>query len=365
MKKLIFVLIISFFLTVCIPFSVRAVPVEEQTQELYDGLPAETREILSSFGIDLSQDGELFDISFSRVFKTLAQVFSGSMKQPLSFTVRMLVMLAVVSLFKELAAGFEKIISLFCTLMCCAAALGGVSDCINALMSSAKICSDFLLVYVPVFALIVTFSGSAATALTYNSTVLAFSEIISRFSSVYMLPVCGILMSMGTAFSLNPVFNSSKLVAAVNKCITWVSRTVMSVFAAVLSLKGIMSTAADSLTSRGIKLMFSSLVPVIGGALSEAYSSIAGSLALARGSVAVLGIAAVFALNLPVLAESAMYGVSLSLLSFASDAAGQHGMSSVLGCMKCTVRLMSMLVIMQIFLTVISTGTVLLMRGNA
>lgn len=354
---------ISAFLLCFIPMSARAMQIDEQAQAIYDGLDEGTRDILSSFGVDAAVDGDIFDVSFSRVFSALAGIFTTGLREPMRFTGRMLAVVAAAALFGELAGGFEKTVSLFCTFLCAASAMEGISGCVNALMSSVKICSGFLLAYVPVFALAVSLSGSPASALTYNSAVLTFSEIISRFSNTYMLPACGVLLSVGTAFSVNPVFRSGKLTQAVNRGIAKTAGAVMSVFTAVLGLKGIMNGAADGVASRGIRLVFSSLVPVIGSALSEAYSSIAGSLSLAKSSIAVFGIAAVFAVNLPVLLHSAAYGICLSLLSFASEAAGQKGMSSVFSLMRCTVRLMSVLVIMQIFLIVISTGIVLLTRG--
>lgn len=76
----------------------------------------------------------------------------------------------------------------------------------------------------------------------------------------------------------------------------------MILFVAVLSVSRFAATAFDSVAARGVRFAVSSLVPVVGGSISEAMGSVAGAAKLLRNSVGTVGVVALFAVYLmPVL----------------------------------------------------------------
>jgi stage III sporulation protein AE len=68
---------------------------------------------------------------------------------------------------------------------------------------------------------------------------------------------------------------------------------ICSIVTAVLSIKGILSNIADTVAVKGTKLLVSSVVPIIGGSVSDAYASVVNSLLLLRSSVGIFGIVAI------------------------------------------------------------------------
>lgn len=81
----------------------------------------------------------------------------------------------------------------------------------------------------------------------------------------------------------------------------------MSIFAGILGVTSFASTSFDSLAARGVKFAISASVPVVGGSISEAMSSIAGSAMLLKNAVGIGGVIMLFALfALPLLKLSAL-----------------------------------------------------------
>lgn len=85
----------------------------------------------------------------------------------------------------------------------------------------------------------------------------------------------------------------SELFAKLHKTILSFS---MSIFAGILGVSSFASASFDSLAARGVKFAISSSVPVVGGSLSEAMSSVAESAMLLKNAVGLGGVLALFAM---------------------------------------------------------------------
>ena len=68
----------------------------------------------------------------------------------------------------------------------------------------------------------------------------------------------------------------------------------MSLFAGILGISSFAATSFDSLAARGIKFAVSASVPVVGGSISEAMSSVASSAMLLKNSIGLGGVVMLF-----------------------------------------------------------------------
>lgn len=89
------------------------------------------------------------------------------------------------------------------------------------------------------------------------------------------------------------------ITGAAKGIVTMTAGLLMTVFVGLLSLKGSLAGAADSVTLRTAKLAAGAVLPVVGGAVSDALSSVQGSMSLLRSSVGGFASIAVMAMLLP------------------------------------------------------------------
>lgn len=76
----------------------------------------------------------------------------------------------------------------------------------------------------------------------------------------------------------------------------------MSIFAGILGISSFAAASFDNLAARGVKFAVSASVPVVGGSISEAMSSIAGSAMLLKNAVGLTGVIMIFAMfSIPLL----------------------------------------------------------------
>ena len=85
----------------------------------------------------------------------------------------------------------------------------------------------------------------------------------------------------------------------------------MSLFAGILGISSFAAASFDSLAARGVKFAIGASVPVIGGSIAEAMSSVAGSALLLKNAIGLGGVILLFALfAMPLLK---LWALSLSL----------------------------------------------------
>ena len=70
----------------------------------------------------------------------------------------------------------------------------------------------------------------------------------------------------------------------------------MSIFAGILGISAFAASGFDNLAARGVKFAISAAVPVVGGSISEAMSSVATSAALLKNAVGLTGVIMLFAM---------------------------------------------------------------------
>ena len=70
----------------------------------------------------------------------------------------------------------------------------------------------------------------------------------------------------------------------------------MTLFSGMLAISRFAALSFDSLAARGIKFAVSATVPVVGGSIAEAMSSVAGSATLLKNAVGIAGVLMIFAI---------------------------------------------------------------------
>ena len=138
---------------------------------------------------------------------------------------------------------------------------------------------------------------------------------------------------------------------------------ISTLFITMLSLKGILSASADTVAVRGVRFMIGNLIPVVGGAISDAYTSITGTLILVKNTAAVFGVIAVTIINLPVVAECLCWIFGLNMLAILSDMFSQDKASSLLRSVSSVVTLLLVSLIFIVVVFVLSVGLVMVIKG--
>ncbi|MBR2893026.1 MAG: hypothetical protein IKB94_04145 [Clostridia bacterium] len=239
-----------------------------------------------------------------------------------------------------------------------------ISQSLSAAVSVLRLSGDFMLSFVPIYTLVISLSGNAASALTYNSLIMVFAEAFSSVITYAVPELIGILFCLSISFSMNESINTGRFIGAVNKTVSVILGVAAGAFTGFLSLKNVLSVSVDSVSVKSIRFLIGSLIPVVGSSISEAYSTLLGSINLIKGSVAMVGILVVLIVNLPVILETLLYYFSFTVLSYLSDGFCGARVGEALRSFCCGIRILLLLCVFEMFILIVSTGLMLSLRGT-
>lgn len=296
-----------------------------------------------------------------------ADIARGSFKKPIKDMVIIAGVVVLVGLIKGTAAA-ENFSEPLNIVIGCAVAItvfASSAGVISQGMSAVETTSDFMLALIPVLAGIVTAAGNPTLALTYGSFAMAAAQAAAQTAGNIIMPLCGAFSAFGVSASLSPELKLIKLADMIKKLTIGVLSFVAAAFSAVLGLKSLLAGSADTLASKGIKLALSSAVPIVGGALSDAYSSIIGSVSLLKSTVGVFGVIAVVMIDLPVVLQLTARIILLKLLGVLSSSMGDDTTGEVLDTLSSALTVINAAVIFTAALFIISTGIVISVKAGA
>ena len=201
--------------------------------------------------------------------------------------------------------------------------LGLGAQTVNELAASAKL-------LLPTLAAAMASGGLVTSAGAWQAaTVFACDGMIEMAERV-LLPLIYCFVGVSAAGVLLPESNLEQLAEGLRKAISWALCALVGLFTAFLSLSSVLTGAADRTAVKAARLAISGAVPVVGRILSDAAESVLAGAGALRGSIGVLGIAAIFSTALAPLVRLGMQYLLYQAAAFVSAAVGTKEVQKLL-----------------------------------
>lgn len=333
---------------------------------LTSAIDGDTLDVLSDIGIDNFSFDEIYNISFKNIssfFKDTLTDKLSSVSKDISGLFCIIMVAGIISaLFKDYSD--ENFTSMLCVVIISVITINIINNTLNAVVSVLDLSGNFMAGFAPVYTLIISLSGNAASALTYNTFAVILAEVISAFISGGIINIVGLYFCLGISFTLNESINISRFNSIVNRSVSISLGLAGSAFTGFLSFKNILSVSVDRVSVRSVRFLISSLIPIVGSSISDAYSSLIGSINLIKSSVAIVGILVIIIINTPIIIETLVYYISFNLLSYLSDSLSVNRVGDVFRVFAGGIRILLLTCIFEVFILIITTGIVLSVKSG-
>ena len=272
------------------------------------GISDELKDKLAENNITTDNTDELVNVTAGDVFKYILDEIKSKIKYPMrlfSSLICIIVVNAAVNGFSDCLSNksLEKIYNMVTVLIVTSIISGPIADSVALTSETLTSGAEFMMCYIPVFSGIVASSGSITSAAAYNTALMLAAEAAVWIAAEYIMPVLSVCMSLGIIEAVNPSFGLTSVTDAIAKGVKFILGFVMTIFIGLLSLQSIIGTSADSLGIKAAKYLASNVIPVVGSAVADAYTTIKSSLGILRGGTGFFGIAAIFYIVMPVIIE--------------------------------------------------------------
>ncbi len=373
MKRFIVVLL----LLLAVPFTVSAETAEKQEYNKYlssydfsffdDTLDDETLNYLSQLGAGEFDFENIISMDFSSFLNVIGDVLKSSAKAPLRGSASVVVYIIISALIRSMKPegdlGLSDSFSTASALISSVILVAGISKTVTLSAAAIGVAGDFIYAFIPVFCAIVLASGQGVTSFSTNSLLLVLAQGISFLSANVFMPLINCFLALSICSGLRAELRLERLTSSLKTVILWCVSFISGAFVSVLSIKTAVSARADILGIRSARFVINSVVPVIGGSISEGLLSIQSYSSMIKSSVGIVGILAVALVFLPAIIEVAVWRLTLTLCAVISDVFDDKSVSLVLSSFRDTLLIANVLLILSAVTTVISIGILIAAGG--
>ena len=186
------------------------------------------------------------------------------------------------------------------------------------------------MLFVPVFAGILAASGTLSGAVAYQTAVVLLADSVMQLITRVLLPLCTMGFSLAIVDAVSPSVSVGGLLRLSRKCTTWILGLLMTVFLGVLSMQNWLGSSVDTAASKTTKYVIANFVPVVGSAVSDAYTTVRSSLQMLRSTTGVVGMVSLCVLFLPPLVQLLLYRGVVAIGAAAAELFGTKSLLRLL-----------------------------------
>ncbi len=329
-----------------------------------DTLDNRTKEILTEVGITEISIDSLFSVSPQKIFNALFNIISNAVEKPAKFLLTIfgiLILFSVVSSFTE----NERVLKFLSSSAVALSLAAPIAAVVNTSFSVLQSLMVFTTAFAGVFCSLVSSAGNMTLGVTYGTLTVFSDTVFSNLLVNLSQPVVNAMCSLGFLSCFDLYGFSDKISSIVKKIYVFILSTIGMIFSSLVALKGVLSSSADTLSSRGIRFLIGRSLPVVGGAVSETYLTLAGSLSLIKNTVGVFGIITVVVFIMPNLFELLSWVLVLELSNTASSAFGANGFVGLFKILKDALELLISTIIILTIIFIIGVGIAIAAKGGA
>ncbi len=311
--------------------------------------------------LNISPDESISDIGTENVFSVILNIIAENIPKPLTMlvsTAAVIILCALISAMKEgdeLSGTFNTVGVLACSGLICTS--------FASVAQSAKTAVDgfaaFLSVYIPAFAGIMAANGQTAAAAAYSGVITIAVQVLSQLFSLVIFPLTSCIMGISVAGAVNPELKINSIAELAKKVVNWGLVFIMTIFTGLLSVQSFVGAAADTVSMKAVKFTVSGAVPIVGGAVSDALSTVKGSIGMIKAATGSYGIIVSAVIMIPILTSALLYRIAFTAASSVSDALGTSRLTSLLRSAESVVAVIIAVLVCFWLIAVVSTAIML------
>ena len=151
---------------------------------------------------------------------------------------------------------------------------------------------------IPVMTAALAAQGAIGTSAALYTATMGIISLIGTAMSKLLLPMIYLFLALATASGATGQDMLKQFRNLMKDGISWFLKTVLTIFTTYMGLTGIISGTTDNTAAKITKAAISSVVPVVGGILSDASESVLASAAMTKNAVGLYGLFAILAVFL-------------------------------------------------------------------
>lgn len=284
----------------------------EIDEEILGGLSA--KEYIKTY-LETGED----PVSLNKIIDAIISLLFKEVKVTLKFVISILVIALLSALLKNLQDAFDldEGVSSIAFYACYTMLIMLLSKSFLVSLDMAKevltTLIDFMNVLLPVLVFLIATSGGITSAMTIDPIVLGAVAITPRIYMGFIFPLILVYFALQFANNLSKEFKISRMCKFIKQIIMISQGFVLTVFVAILTMRGIVSDNMDAVALKTVKFAVDNFIPIVGKAFSDAITTFAGYSLAMKSVISVLGVIILIAIVLYPIIKIAIMAISFKV----------------------------------------------------
>ena len=241
-------------------------------------------------------------ISLDEGLQTILNTGSGQISGVVRKAVRSGVLLLTVVLLCGLAEGLyggmgvsqtTDVVAIVGALAITAVAVADANSLIGMGREALEQMETFSKILLPTITAAAAAAGSPSGAVARQLATMLFSDILITLINRLLLPLVYTYIAACVAYAAVGNEGLKRIAGTLKWVVTSILTVVLLVFVGYLTVSGVIAGSTDAVTVKAAKFTMSSLVPVVGGILSDAAETVLAGAGILKNAVGVFGMLAV------------------------------------------------------------------------
>lgn len=298
------------------------------TERVNEAIDDKTKQSMGEHGITSSDPSKL---TLSGIISSVWEEFTSAITAPIRTLGRLAAIIILATLARSMSVGgVSQTFMTVSVLGCITVIYQTVYAAFDSVCTFLDRLSEFMLAYIPIYASVTAASGSVTSGGSYYASSLGICELIALVSQKVIMPFLSVFLALSFTAAINPDMKFSSAAESIKNAVHFTLTALMTVFTGLISVQSFSGAAADGAAARAVKFGASNFIPIIGGSVSEAYSTVYASVGIIRTGVGTAGIIAVGVMLLKPLVELLCVKLVLGIAKILSDLMGLNEASELL-----------------------------------
>ena len=370
MKKFIYILIsIIFLINLIMPTSSanEEETIEEQQEEFgINEFIEQAEEYSGEFFEDIDMNEILEnaikgEVDNQTLFKKVVSLLGGELVDGLTVLGSILAIVVIHSILKSVSESLEndtisKLIYYVQYILIVTIVMMNFSDIVQVVKDTCNNLIGFMNILIPLLISLMIYTGSITTSGVLEPIILFLINFIGNMIQTLIIPIVLVFTSLIVISKISDNVQIDKLSKFLKSGVVWFFGIVLTIFVAVISLEGTLSSSVDGITAKTTKAVVSSAIPVVGKILGDAVDTVLGCGIILKNAVGVIGIIVVVGICIMPILKLGIFTMAYKFMSAICEPIADKNITSLLDQIGD---------VYKIFLAILCSVSVMLIVGTA
>lgn len=219
--------------------------------------------------------------------------------------------------------------------------------------------NDFITKLTPVFMMTVAGSGYSASAGTFSPVLSGAVYVVSILIDKTLMPLITFSAVLGIAGNVSDRVNISNFCKVVRAITKWFMAAIITIFTGISAIYGFNAPVLDAMSAKTVKFAVGSLVPVVGGFLSDSLETVVTGAKMMKNAVGTAGMITLLGICVVPIIKIGVIGMIVKISAAVAEPVTDRRISKMLWDVSEAVTTVFGVVIMISVLFLVNIGMIL------